>query len=550
MNLNTRNKLLIFSFFIFTSIAVVGYIYYKIFKNLHKSEKELQQTEKLDYQLVKINLLTKQIEFAIQSNISAKALSFPAIRLLYTKTFHELDMLKTLIHGDSAQTVRIDSIISQLNQYSAFSSAIKPGQYSFELQSKNLLQITNKNLSYAGRLSKLFDDFNANEHKVLINLRQTNEHYVVSSTNLLIFTFSLIILILILLLIILRNYLIQIEKKEDHSNQLLILNKKLSMRNEERKQHAEKLKLYNSELVNQNIEKEQRADELVIANKELAYQNSEKEDRAKELVIANRELAYQNSEKEERAKELVIANSKLELQNREKEKLTADVMQRGKNLEQFSHIVSHNLRGPVANILGIANLLKGPIADIDRDKIQQFLFIAVEQLDEVVTDLGRILQMMVEITELSEPVVHDDIVEKISYSIENLIRKENVQIITDFSAINHIMSLKTYMHSIFYNLISNSIKYKQRNQPPIIHIKSTLVNDSVQITFQDNGIGIDMNMNREKVFGLYKRFHDNVDGKGLGLYMVKNQVEILGGNISIESYVNQGTQFTVELPIN
>jgi signal transduction histidine kinase len=65
------------------------------------------------------------------------------------------------------------------------------------------------------------------------------------------------------------------------------------------------------------------------------------------------------------------------------------------------------------------------------------------------------------------------------------------------------------------------------------------------LIFQDFGIGIDLNRNRDKVFGLYQRFHNYPDSKGLGLYLVKSQVEAMGGTISIESEVDKGTTFTL-----
>jgi sensor histidine kinase regulating citrate/malate metabolism len=71
----------------------------------------------------------------------------------------------------------------------------------------------------------------------------------------------------------------------------------------------------------------------------------------------------------------------------------------------------------------------------------------------------------------------------------------------------------------------------------------------IKLTFKDNGSGIDLDKEGDKIFGLYKRFHQNTEGKGIGLFMVKTQVETIGGNIQIASELNKGTQFTIELPI-
>ena len=100
-------------------------------------------------------------------------------------------------------------------------------------------------------------------------------------------------------------------------------------------------------------------------------------------------------------------------------------------------------------------------------------------------------------------------------------------------------------YSIFYNLISNSVKYRRPKIGTIIEIKSHLVNNQIELTFSDNGMGIDLSRNGDQVFGLYKRFHTHIEGKGMGLFMVKTQVENLGGAISINSKPNEGTIFKI-----
>ena len=117
----------------------------------------------------------------------------------------------------------------------------------------------------------------------------------------------------------------------------------------------------------------------------------------------------------------------------------------------------------------------------------------------------------------------------------------------DFSEVDEMLTVKSYLHSIFYNLISNSLKYHQPGIPPEIEIRSHKLGNKIELLFKDNGMGIDMKAKGAQVFGLYKRFHSvSAEGKGMGLYMVKTQVESLGGKISIESGVNAGTTFKIE----
>jgi PAS domain S-box-containing protein len=233
----------------------------------------------------------------------------------------------------------------------------------------------------------------------------------------------------------------------------------------------------------------------------------------------------------------------------DKEKMVTDIIQRSKNLEQFAYVVSHNLRAPIAHIVGISNLLKGNISNEDRKRSEAFLFNAAEQLDHTIKDLVKILQAKTELIEHKEIVRLPELIDVVKLSIQSLIEKEQAEIIVDFSEVSQLNTIKSYMHSVFFNLVSNSIKYRQLHRAPVIHIKSELRNERVRISFKDNGMGIDLKQYGEKIFGLYKRFHLNIEGKGLGLFMAKTQLEVLGGTINVRSEPDEGTEFIIELPL-
>jgi PAS domain S-box-containing protein len=229
----------------------------------------------------------------------------------------------------------------------------------------------------------------------------------------------------------------------------------------------------------------------------------------------------------------------------ERDRITTDLIQRNKDLEQFAYIISHNLRGPVSNIIGCTEILTDQKLDDDSKKsIIQGLSISVKKLDGVISDLNHILQIKHDIGEKKELINFSCLVDDIKVSIANLIEKEQVSIITNFEEVDEFLTLKTYMYSIFYNLISNSIKYRRADVSPVIEISTRLLKDKIEISFEDNGMGIDMKK-KEQVFGLYKRFHNHKEGKGMGLFMVKTQVETLGGKINVQSEINKGTVFTI-----
>lgn len=231
----------------------------------------------------------------------------------------------------------------------------------------------------------------------------------------------------------------------------------------------------------------------------------------------------------------------------QRQKITHDLLQRNKAQEQFTYIVSHNLRSPVANIMGVTKLLQeNDLTQEDKDLMMEGLVASAKKLDEVITDLNHILQVKRDVRENKEMVKFTDIVKDVELTIGEWIKKEEVKIITDFSEVDELLTLKSYLNSIFYNLISNSVKYRRLGIPSIIEIKSSIKNGNIKLSFKDNGMGIDLVKKGDQVFGLYKRFHTFVEGRGMGLYMVKTQVETLGGKIGLTSKVNEGTEFIIE----
>jgi PAS domain S-box-containing protein len=231
----------------------------------------------------------------------------------------------------------------------------------------------------------------------------------------------------------------------------------------------------------------------------------------------------------------------------EREKLTSDLIQRNQDLEQFTFIISHNLRAPTANIIGFTEiLLDETITPQEHQEMLKGLSTSVTTLDSVIKDINAILQVKEEVNEKKELIHFSALVNDISISIGNIIDKHQVQILSEFSQVDEIFSLKAYLHSIFYNLISNSIKYRKPNEPILIEIKSNKKEGKIVLTFKDNGLGFDLTTKGDQVFGLYKRFHSHVEGKGMGLFMVKTQLEAIGGKISVASEPNIGSIFTIE----
>lgn len=227
-----------------------------------------------------------------------------------------------------------------------------------------------------------------------------------------------------------------------------------------------------------------------------------------------------------------------------------ELTKQNEQLNEFSYIISHNLRGPIANLLGLVDLVKHQKKDWIQ--MEEFLFHitkAIQKLDEVISDLNFVVTNY-DSDESSYSLVNlEDECRSITDLLSVQIKSVECEFRYDFSACPEIRFVKSYVHNILYNLISNAIKYKRDNCVPMVELSSYWVNaHTICIECKDNGVGMDLKKNQDKLFGFYKRFHSHVEGKGLGLHLIKKQVDAFGGHIEVDSVVGQGTTFRVVLP--
>ena len=213
-------------------------------------------------------------------------------------------------------------------------------------------------------------------------------------------------------------------------------------------------------------------------------------------------------------------------------------------LEKFAYITSHDLRAPIVNLKSLINLYDTNQPDNpDNTKIIHNLNKDIFRLDNTLTDLINILKLKKAEDLKIEKLYFDDVLKLVLESIRELIKEKNPVIDIDFSEQPSIYYDHNYLHSILVNLISNGIKFNRSNVQSKIKISTSLENDFVVLRIEDNGRGIDMNKLHDKLFGLYQRFHKGVTGRGLGLFLVKSQIESLDGEIKVESEVDRGTIF-------
>nr|WP_288837532.1 PAS domain-containing protein [uncultured Flavobacterium sp.] len=233
-------------------------------------------------------------------------------------------------------------------------------------------------------------------------------------------------------------------------------------------------------------------------------------------------------------------------QEKEKEQLIKELTQNNKDLKQFSYITSHNLRAPMSNLTGLLNLIEDiEIEDPELNEIVNGFSKSTHLLNETIEDLTKVMIIKDNTSIEKENISLKEVFENVFSQLSNQIEIIKPYLKLDIENVSVLNSNKAYMESILLNLLTNSLKYRATDRTLKITIIAQQSGNTVELIFKDNGIGIDLNRNKDKIFGLYQRFHDYPDSKGLGLYLVKSQVEAMKGTINIESQVNKGTTFTL-----
>ncbi len=231
----------------------------------------------------------------------------------------------------------------------------------------------------------------------------------------------------------------------------------------------------------------------------------------------------------------------------EKETLLKELVANNLELKQFTYITSHNLRAPLTNLVSICDIIQ-PETGIDEFTMQliEGFKTSTYNLNETLNDLIEVLIIKENRSIHKDLLTFEEIFKKITESLSMSLLEKKVIINADFSVAHSVVFVNEYLESVFLNLLTNAIKYRHPDRDPIITIRTSREPDGdTKLTFTDNGIGINMALAKDKIFGLYKRFHNNSDSKGIGLYLIHSQITTLGGKIEVESEENIGTTFTI-----
>lgn len=237
------------------------------------------------------------------------------------------------------------------------------------------------------------------------------------------------------------------------------------------------------------------------------------------------------------------------LDQQEKERLYQQVLQKNKNLGQFAYVVSHNLRSPVARIKGLLDAIREEaMADALHKQLLAYLKEASEELDEMIIDLSKVVHTEDDAS-LKEWVDVDEMMGQLLAQLRHEYAELDLQITSrGLENIGQLYTVKSFLYSILYNLLQNAVKYRKEEATVHVQLQALSQEGGIRIKIKDFGKGINLDRNGQKLFELYTRLDTSVEGKGMGLYMVKTQVEALGGFIEVQSEEGDWTEFEVFLP--
>ena len=217
-----------------------------------------------------------------------------------------------------------------------------------------------------------------------------------------------------------------------------------------------------------------------------------------------------------------------------------------KELEEFAYISSHDMKSPITSLLGLLMLMEQENAvKPEFNNLFEMVKNSTIQMKKTINALNEIIAFRKTLKKEREKISFNEAWEDVKIRVYDMIHSSGAIIKADFSACPFIYYPSVHLKSILQNLLTNAIKYTQPGKPPVISIKTINQDHSVLLEVTDEGLGIDMKRYKDKLYGLFQRFHTHTDGMGIGLHMIHSIIESYDGKISIDSQVNKGTTFKI-----
>lgn len=230
---------------------------------------------------------------------------------------------------------------------------------------------------------------------------------------------------------------------------------------------------------------------------------------------------------------------------KEKEQAMLKLNRQNEQLNNFAYVVSHNLRAHASNLKILATLYDDAASADEQKEYYGKIEKIIAALDISIEELGQIVRATHDTGSKRETVDFATVFNRVRNTLEADIIKSRAGIRTDFGSCPTVEYVTAYLESILQNLLTNAIKYRAADRPLEIFVETRVVDNNKTLIFRDNGLGIDLEKYGKKIFGLYKTFHGHPDARGIGLYLVKTQVESMGGAIAVFSRPGEGTAFEI-----
>lgn len=237
--------------------------------------------------------------------------------------------------------------------------------------------------------------------------------------------------------------------------------------------------------------------------------------------------------------------SELKRKELELRKLIKVTSLQNEKLVNFAHIVSHNLRSHSANFSMLLNFLKAEESEFEKLRITDMLFNSSNNLMETLNNLNDVVDINTKRGLQKKSINLKTKIKTIEQSLSADLITSNSKIINRIPSHLKIKVIPAYIDSILSNFLTNSIKYKSPDRDPIIELEATKEGKYTVLSIKDNGLGIDLKKYGDKLFGMYKTFHDKEGARGIGLYITKNQIEAMKGKVTVTSQVDKGTTFKI-----
>jgi len=245
-----------------------------------------------------------------------------------------------------------------------------------------------------------------------------------------------------------------------------------------------------------------------------------------------------------------LAEIKLQEQNTRLTAITENLTRKNEQLEEFTQIVSHNLRSPIGNIGALLEHLNGTEDEAERNEIINHLKNTSSLLMLTMQELNEVLKIKYAGHIVKEKLSFQTMFDKVRQMLLVQINQTNASVTSNFTRAATLVYSPIYLESILLNLLSNALKYSSPKRKPIIHFETQIKENTAVLLVSDNGMGIDLNRYGHQIFKLRKTFHPHPESRGVGLFMIKNQIEALGGTITITSQADEGTTFTINFGAN